>query len=393
MRKAGFILGFGLLLAVAAVSIDWGFWSRYLARPQTAADLSVDSYQPQFAVKGDYVPLARASSSADKPFEAAVDIAEGYNSSALLIASGDEIILERYWDGASASTRHLTFSFHKTISALLLGKAIDDGYISGVDASVGNYITRWEDDPRGRPTLRSVMQMSAGYSQPNSEGGPFSQAAYFSFGSDIEEATLAGDIAQSSEAPVFDYSDRNAQILGLALQSALPSSYEAYLSQVLWQPLHASDAAVTKRTENGPTVTYCCLMATAEDWLRIGMLLRDRGLFQGRQVIPAQWIDDMTSPAAANANFGLFLWLGSPFNPERAYTSASPARVRSEHPFAVHDVLFLDGAGGQRIYISRALDLVVVRIGEYRADWDDTRLFNAVAGALQVTNLKSRKVT
>lgn len=387
MRRGRLVIGIALLAAVSAVSIwcaDWRFWKRYLTRPQTANELSVAWYQPHSAVTGAYRPLQRATALRAHQFDPAKDIAAEYETTAFLVAVGNKIVFEEYSGDTSATTPHLTFSFHKTVTALLTGLAISDGYIASADAPVGTYIRRWANDDRGKPTLRRVMQMSGGYSQPSREGGPFSQSARFSYSSDIVEATLHGGLDESDQPP-FEYSDRSAQIVGLALQSALPVPYENYLSDRLWKPLHASDAAVTKADENGPAITYCCLMAAAEDWIKIGMLLRDRGRFDGRQIVPAKWIDEMTKPAHSNPNFGLFMWLGSPFNSERHYTSASPASVKSITPFAAQDVIFMDGAGGQRVYVSRDLDLVVVRLGAYRADWDDTRLFNAVANAIKNT--------
>lgn len=59
----------------------------------------------------------------------------------------------------------------------------------------------------------------------------------------------------------------------------------------------------------------------------------------------------------------------------------SPPATASE-PFLVDDMIYLDGFGGQRVYISRSLDLVIVRMGESRPDWDDTKLPNLVIEAL-----------
>lgn len=377
----GILLG-AIVLAPIALSIDWQFWRRYLTRPQTAGDLSVDWYRSQVPVLGDYRPLARRLDDDDEHFGKAIAIAERFHSRALLVAKGNELVLERYWDGTDVKTRHLTFSFHKAVSALLVGAAIADGHISSVNEPVGNYIARWKDDPRGVPSLRAIMQMSAGYTQPNQNGGPFSDAARFSFGSDIESATLSGGI-QSDHSRRFNYSDRSAQILGIALQNALDQPYETYLSERLWRALGARDATVIKADEVGPVTTYCCLMATAEDWAKIGILLRDGGKYEGKRLLPAEWIEQMVEPAPTNPNFGLFVWRGSPFVAERFYNSTSTASVRSSEPFAIDDVVFMDGAGGQRVYVSRALDLVVLRLGEYRADWDDTQLFNAIAAAVE----------
>ena len=128
-----------------------------------------------------------------------------------LIAQGDEIILERYWGGADTTTPHLTFSFHKTVSALLVGTAIADGHVGTIDASIGDYIKEWANDPRGKPSLRSAMQMSAGYAQPSLAGGPFSEWARFAFSSDIVSATLAGkaQLVAGKDHP-FEYLELDA---------------------------------------------------------------------------------------------------------------------------------------------------------------------------------------
>jgi len=370
------------IAGLVAFSADWKFWQRYMTQPKTAEGLSVSWFQPQETVAGAYRPLETV---ADGPGQYALDdaleIAEEYDSDALLVALDGKIIAESYWNGATSETKLLTFSFHKTISALLVGLAIEDGYIAGADVPLGDLIPEWEGDPRGQVKLRDAMRMSGGFSHPDNARGPFSSAARFKFSSDIEKRTLEATLSAQPQ-PAFDYGERPAQIVGMALQNALPVPYGQYLSNRLWAPIGASEAAITFSRKGGQAITYCCLMANARDWLRIGLLLEGKGTIDGRRVISQNWLEQMTESSPTNPNFGLFIWRGDPHSAARSYTPAVPAVVRSAAPFAVDDVIFLDGAGGQRIYVSPSLNLVIVRIGAYRPDWDDTKLFNSIAGAI-----------
>ena len=58
--------------------------------------------------------------------------------------------------------------------------------------------------------------------------------------------------------------------------------------------------------------------------------------------------------------------------------------VPSAAPFFLSDTVFFDGFGGQRLYVSQAAQLVIVRIGDVRFDWDDTALPNLVAQELEL---------
>ena len=106
--------------------------------------------------------------------------------------------------------------------------------------------------------------------------------------------------------------------------------------------------------------------------------MRGSGRFGGRQIVAASWIEQMKRPSPANPNFGLHLWLGDPYVEERRYSVASSNTVRSGEPFASAGVFFIDGFGGQRVYVVPAQQLTIVRIGETRMDWDDTALVNII---------------
>ncbi len=84
------------------------------------------------------------------------------------------------------------------------------------------------------------------------------------------------------------------------------------------------------------------------------------------------------TPSPNNPKYGFQLWIGSPHVPERLYNRNTPYGVPQAEPFLVDDVVFFDGGGGQRVYVIRSADLVIVRTGMPSADWDDGVIPNIV---------------
>jgi hypothetical protein len=79
-----------------------------------------------------------------------------------------------------------------------------------------------------------------------------------------------------------------------------------------------------------------------------------------------------------NPNFGMNFWRGSPHAPVRRYAKAVAMTVAAAKPFDRDDVVFIDGAGGQRVYVVPSAGLTIVRIGKPSLDWDDSELVNRV---------------
>ena len=86
----------------------------------------------------------------------------------------------------------------------------------------------------------------------------------------------------------------------------------------------------------------------------------------------------MLKGSGTNPNFGLQIWLGNEGAGERRDNGAGPVRAKQSEPFVARDIAFLGGAGGQRVYIIPSQQLIIVRTGARRSDWDDAKLPNAI---------------
>ncbi len=348
------------------------------SRPTSIMDLS--SLKPIEVVPGapGSHPLTIAGAD-DKTFDpAAIAKAQAYSDSlgghALLIWQGGALRYEKYGQGVTADTRFETFSMHKSVLGLVYGAALRDGIIKSLDQTAGEFLPEWAGDPRGKITLRQLLSMESGLSL-----GPIDVKAELALAAKI-------DVPPGSR---FEYNNANSEIAGVILDRALKKAgrgdYAAYLSHVLLQPLGTGDAHLWLDHEGGEPRFFAFLQMRARDWLRIGILIDRKGRFDGAQVLPAAWIRAITTPSPLNPNYGLQVWIGSPWNRYRAYGPRNPIKISHAEPYLASDLVYFDGFGGERVYIAPSLDLVIVRVGEANLAFDDSIIPNAVIAGLRRT--------
>jgi CubicO group peptidase (beta-lactamase class C family) len=176
----------------------------------------------------------------------------------------------------------------------------------------------------------------------------------------------------------FKYSNVNTMLLSIVLTRATGQRYVEFLSEQLWKPLGAQDAAIWLDDEGGIPKTYCCLLTTARDWARVGLLLLHRGRVGDKQVVPAAWIEQMLTPSPTEENYGYHIWLG--------YTRPSCRFPDWTTPFESADSYMLVGRDEQRVFVVPAHQLVIVRIGRGSKSWDDPVLPNIAVRALRETS-------
>ncbi len=354
---------------------------------RSIADLGL--YQPTQLVDGEACHLLRVAAAnerriAPKALAAAQAYSDACAGIGLAVWREGAMEHEAYRPGAGPHTRTESFSLNKTVTALMVGAAIADGLIASVDEPVGRYLEDWRGDRRGDITLRELLSMSSGL-QPFSIVDGDIEALRLLVGEQVEAAALASRL-RSSPGTVFEYDNANFQVAGAVLRAALAGreSYAHYLARRLWRPLGNGPAFLWAEAQGSAPRFSCGLQATLRDWLQVGRLILDRGFMQRRPLVPAAWISQMTTPSPANPQYGLGLWLGQTHEPRRTYASVSSLVALHGEPFLPPDVIYLDGFGGQRVYVVASLQLVIARTGEVRADFDDAVLVNTLRRGLDV---------
>jgi len=397
--KPFLIAGLLLLLAgTAAVNVSYWqdppFWRRWW---NILTHLSPDhmDFRPTAAVGGGPVatlPVAAPDGLTVAPaaLREAERYAAAFDSYALIVVHWGVVQTEWYAPGWDRQRLTQSQSMMKTLAALALGAAVAEGYITSVEEPVSTYLPEWAGDPRGAIRIVDLLQMASGLAQARFTLNPFaSDSAFRVLNSSDRAPVYLRTPLTGATGKTFDYNDLNAALVGLIVQRATGRPFAEWLDTRIWRPMGGQPAAVwlDREGEGATAMTACCMLAAAMDWARVGLLMKDRGMVRGNAVLPAAWIDAMITPSPAFAGYGYFTWLG----PDLGSTQLRPGdreRPQSE-PLLAPDMFMLLGRGGQRVYVSRALDLVIVRLGPHngmeplKAGWDNSRLPNIVIRGLR----------
>lgn len=227
-------------------------------------------------------------------------------SAGLVVLRNDTILFERYRGDIAADSHSTIFSISKSITSLLVGIALDRGYIRSVDDPVTDYLPELKRrDPRfGRLTVAHLLDMRTGLDfEENYGANPFSQMARLHYGRHIR-----GQIRRLKfrEEPgtEFYYSSMATAMLGVLLEEATGRRYADLLSEWVWQPLGMErDALVNLDDRRHRTAkAYGGISTNCRDLARFGRLYLHGGVWEGRRIVDSAWVARSFSPERAARN-------------------------------------------------------------------------------------------
>ena len=385
-------LGIGIFIIIvggflpATLGVYGLFWERWttslLGNPLNP---KLSWYTPQETISGNYSEALLTSKDSEIPpnvFQEANDYAELHGSDGLVIQHQGEIVFENYWNDKQPDSLFALHSMTKTMNALLMGHAIADGFIDSVDIPAATFLVEWKGSEKEAIQIRDLLNMASGL-QESYDFSPSSARIQRMMGLDIIQPNIDVGI-DSAPGQVFSHVNPNSQLLGIIIERASGQRLSDYLSEKIWKKIGARDALFYVDKPGGMVHTDCCMWASIRDMVRIGEMLMHKGVFQGRQIMPSGWIEEMIQPSKANVNYGMQLWMGNDFVEYRPYDARMTtfANYHSE-PYKADDVFYLDGLGKKRLYIIPSKSLVILRTGSNSKEWDDAKLPNLFIEALK----------
>ena len=242
-----------------------------------------------------------------------VDYLARFPATGLLIARDDTILFEHYQYGRTGQDRLLSQSMAKTIVSMLIGIAIDEGRIHGVDDLAATYVPELSGTEFGRTSLRALLHMASGiafredYDDRTADNAKLGRALFTNAGVDTARAVAMFNTREAPPDTHFNYGGVQTELLGLVLTRAVGMPIASYLQSRIWQPMGAEADATWTVDHTGQEVAYCCFSAVLRDWARLGLLLARDGVANGHQIIPRHWLIDATTTPP-----------DSPFAPRRA---------------------------------------------------------------------------
>jgi CubicO group peptidase (beta-lactamase class C family) len=263
----------------------------------------------------------------------------------LLVASADSLIAEGYFNGETPQSVHDVRSVTKSVTSALVGIAIREGFIRSVDETVGDYLSSIISDlpdDIGRLTIDNLLTMRSGQAWSD-----FTDASEFSAwvrAPDQLEYVVQRPLVDPP-GTLFAYSDGTAHLLAAILQVATGTSALAFAEEHLFGPLGIGERQWL--TDNrGYNLGGVGLIVTPRDMVAFGTLFLNGGAFEGRQLVPQEWVATSTTVHTSTnqavpygSHYGYYWWIR-----ESAGTEFYMAM----------------GWGGQFIVVVPTLDLVVV---------------------------------
>jgi len=169
--------------------------------------------------------------------------------------------------------------------------------------------------------------------------------------------------------------------------------YSEFIKKYIWEPMGGGFAQVRLDRKNGDARVFCCIQTRPMDWVRLGNMLANGGVINNNQIISREWLTRLMTGSQRNENFGFHVWLGSPYEGSRLISDISNRRARVSEPFLSDDLIYIEGRGGQRLYVVPSEKLVVYRAGKIDFSWDDARFINVLLRNIKtVSNLSEEKL-
>ncbi|MFZ6764102.1 serine hydrolase domain-containing protein [Pseudoroseomonas sp. WGS1072] len=252
----------------------------------------------------------------------------------------------------------MTFSVAKSYLALLAGLAWGDGLIADLDAPVRDTVrdAAFEGDHNGRITWRMLLEQTSEW-----EGTLFGKADRIDRGRDLKrEGKAEKGLDRPLEAPgsYWEYNDVRVNALSLALlhrfRAPLPEVFAERILKPIggsgsmrWEGYCTSDVEIEGRliqSVSGGGHWGGGVFTHAEDQARIGQLMLNDGLWDGRRILPEGWVRACTTPCRLNPDYGLLWWLNG----------------NGRYPGASRESFLAQGAGGNYIWVDPRHGLVGV---------------------------------
>jgi CubicO group peptidase (beta-lactamase class C family) len=305
--------------------------------------------------KGEPQPWPMASNyNRVSPSEAYADTLKEFESIAFLVIHHDSLLYESYEDPFSASSLSNSFSMAKSIVGLLVGYAIEEGSINGLDDKVLTYLPELKGTFAKDLTIRHLLSMSSGSSWDESYSSIFSMTTQAYYGRDLGKTIEQIEII-NPPGETFSYRSGDTQLVSEIVTRATGKTLAGYASEKLWKPLGAEQAALWSLDKaNGREKAYCCFNSNARDFARLGALVLNQGQWHDQQLLSDDYIREIIRPVTQLTDqhgnavdfYGLQWWI-------MHYKGL-------EIPYA-------RGILGQYIFILPEEDAVIVRLGHERS--------------------------
>jgi CubicO group peptidase (beta-lactamase class C family) len=288
-----------------------------------------------------------------------------------LVLKDDRIVFERYLQGRKPDDGLLSASMSKTLLALLVGIAVKEGRL-GLEERVDAVLPGFKDSAFADSTVEDLLRMASGAAlrnsfEPGADSDNRATNPIVSPRRNIRDYLKGKKERNAQPGAVFDYNGAQTALLGAILAQRVGPNLTDYLAEKLWVPMGAEAPGHWIKNLAGEEGVQGQFVATLRDYARLGYLVMNRGRVNGKEIVPAAWIEKMSELRKDKSQpphppyYGLHVWI----------------------PQAAGGRSMFWGVNGQNIFIDPAARVVIVHTGNsLHAEFDGNRHLFALRDAI-----------
>jgi CubicO group peptidase (beta-lactamase class C family) len=270
----------------------------------------------------------------------------------IVVIKDGKLLIEEYFNKADRNTLHDTRSVGKSFTSALMGIAIKDGYIKDESQTLSSFydLTKFSNytTKKDRVKLKDLLTMSSAVNgsdengdSPGNEENMYPTDNWVKFALDLPMDSLKENGKQ------WDYFTAGVILLGDILNKSVPEGLEIYADKKLFKPL-GIDKYQWQYTPQKVVNTAGGLQMTSLEFAKIGQLYKNKGKWNGQQILPTEWINKTLTrqiqiPERLNEFYGYLFW-------NRTYTVNGKS----------YETFYCAGNGGSKIFIFKDLPLTIV---------------------------------
>jgi CubicO group peptidase (beta-lactamase class C family) len=307
------------------------------------------------------------------------DFLDGSFTDGFLVLSRGAVVAERYMNGMAPHGCHLAMSVTKSIVATVAGILVHRGLIDPA-APVTAYLSELEATAYRGATVQQVLDMTTGvvfdesYGTPGSHMQKLDQACGWKpmirpdWPQTMWELVLTLTEQERPHGELFRYRSIETDVLGFVMERASGRSLAELVSTELWTPMGAEEDAYITVDHAGFALADGGFNATLRDYARFALLHLRSGKLNGRQIVPAAWIEE-----TRRGNHEIYQGVYREVLPRGAY----------HNQFWIEDpdrrAYMARGIFGQYIYIDPEADFAAVKLSTWPEFVNAERSIEALA--------------
>lgn len=269
----------------------------------------------------------------------------------VLLYHNDALIYEEYFYDAEGLQLHQMRSASKSVIALLVGIAIDQGMLKSVDQKVMSLFPGHEiktkNTAKSNITLHHLLSMQSGLECNDRDSSSAGNESTVYATEDWIDYILSLDMQNEPGSQAF-YCSANVLLLGRVLEKVSGLRLSDFAKKYLFEPLGVKDFKWRFVLDNSSINDFGQVWLRSRDMLKLGILIKQKGLWKGNRLLSEQWVASMTQEQSriSDVPYGYFYWLRSIFHDE------------------IHtDIPQMSGNGGQKVIQLKPHNAVLVLTG------------------------------